>query len=468
MKTLMLVLILFISVVGLNSCSNTGNGELVGVSNREAWYEAQPYGMLFIQGGSYNMGPDDQDVPWAMTAETKTVTLPPFWMDETEITNNEYRQFVEWVRDSIAAKLLGAQLEQYLITENEAGEEVNPPFINWEEKIKWEDPEQKEILNEMFLPEHERFYRRKELDTRKLNFEYFWIDLRQAAKKYDFNNEARRAWNADENKYDGEVTDYNYKSPTKGQRIQVKDRSSYIVRDFVNIYPDTLCWVSDFTYSFNEPYVNYFWHPAFDNYPVVGITWRQARAFCVWRTQLLNGFFASMGETYVQDYRLPTESEWEYAARGGLKGAMYPWGGYYTQNYKGCYIANFKPMRGNYSADGGIYSLVVANNDPNEWGLYDMGGNVSEWTNNAFDESAYSWTDDLSPDYTYEALPDDPPVRKRKIIRGGSWKDISYYMQCGTRSFEYQDTAKSYIGFRCVRAYLGRDFNDGGSGSQVY
>ncbi|PIP54592.1 MAG: gliding motility-associated lipoprotein [Bacteroidetes bacterium CG23_combo_of_CG06-09_8_20_14_all_32_9] len=469
MKTLLLVLLMLLAIIGLNSCSNTGNGELVGVPNREEWFEPQPYGMLFITGGSYNMGPDDQDVPWAMTAETKTVSIAPFWMDETEITNNEYRQFVYWVRDSIAYKLLGAELEQFLITENDYGEEINPPFINWDERIKWDDAEQREILNEMFLPEQERFYRRKELDTRKLNFEYFWIDLRQAAKKYDFKDEARRAWNSEENKYDGDVTDYNYKSPTKGQKIQIKDRSSYIVRDVVNIYPDTLCWISDFTYSFNEPMANYFWHPAYDHYPVVGVSWRQARAFCVWRTQLLNsGFIQLMEETPFQDYRLPTESEWEYAARGGLKGAMYPWGGYYTQNYKGCYIANFKPLRGNYAADGGIYTLIVASNDPNEWGLYDMGGNVSEWTNNAFDESAYSWTDDLNPDYTYEALPDDPPVRKRKIIRGGSWKDISYYMQCGTRSYEYQDSAKSYIGFRCVRHYLGRDFNDASSGSQVY
>ncbi len=470
MKTFVQILFLFLATIGLNSCSNSGNGELVGVTDRTDWFEPQPYGMLFIQSGSYNMGPDDQDVPWAMTAETKTVTVAPFWMDETEITNNEYRQFVYWVRDSMAYKLVGAQLEQYLKTENDYGEEINPPLINWEEKLRWDDQEQREILNELFLPEHERFYRRKELDVRKLNFEYFWIDLRQAAKKYDFDGEARRAWNYDENKYDGDVTDYNYKSATKGQRIQIKDRSSYIVRDVVNVYPDTLCWISDFTYSFNEPMANaYFWHVAYDNYPVVGVTWRQARAFCIWRTQLLNSYFLeAMGEPYVQDYRLPTESEWEYASRGGLKGSMYPWGGYYTQNYKGCYIANFKPMRGNYTADGGIYPLVVANNDPNEWGLYDMGGNVAEWTNNAFDESAYSWTDDLNPDYQYEALPDDPPVRKRKIIRGGSWKDISYYMQCGTRTYEYQDSAKSYIGFRCVRSFLGRDFNDGGSGSQVY
>jgi|YNPMSStandDraft_1061717.scaffolds.fasta_scaffold01762_8 formylglycine-generating enzyme required for sulfatase activity len=470
MRILLTGLLFSIFLLNFYSCSKKGKGELVGVLNRESWYEPQPYGMVFIPAGSYNMGPDDQDVAWAMTAETKTVTVAPFWMDETEITNNEYRQFVFWVRDSIAYKLLGAQLEQYLITQNEYGEDVNPPFINWEQKIRWNEQEQREILNEMFLPEQERFYRRKEIDVRKLNFEYYRIDLKQASKKYEFNKETRRAWNFDENKYDGEVTDFNYKSPTKGQRIPVKDRSSYIIKDVVNVYPDTLCWMSDFTYSYNEPMAKaYFWHPAYDNYPVVGVSWRQARAFCVWRTELLNSYYLeSMGEPFVQEYRLPTESEWEYAARGGLKGNMYPWGGYYTTNYKGCYVANFKPMRGSYTPDGGIYMLVVAHFDPNEYGLYDMGGNVSEWTSNAFEEAAYSYTDDLNPDYSYEALPDDFPVRKRKVIRGGSWKDISWYMQCGTRSYEYQDSAKSYIGFRCVRSYLGRDFRDGSEGSQVY
>jgi formylglycine-generating enzyme len=54
-------------------------------------------------------------------------------------------------------------------------------------------------------------------------------------------------------------------------------------------------------------------------------------------------------------------------------------------------------------------------------------------------------------------LASDPPALKRKVIRGGSWKDIGFYMQVGTRTYEYQDTAKSYVGFRCVRSYLGRD-----------
>jgi len=111
---------------------------------------------------------------------------------------------------------------------------------------------------------------------------------------------------------------------------------------------------------------------------------------------------------------------------------------------------------------------MVGSYQPNQYGLYDMAGNVAEWTSNAYDESAYDFTHDLNPDYAYDAHPDDPPVKKRKVIRGGSWKDVALYMQNGARTYEYQDTAKSYIGFRCVREYLGRDRADGTSYSNVY
>jgi formylglycine-generating enzyme required for sulfatase activity len=84
-----------------------------------------------------------------------------------------------------------------------------------------------------------------------------------------------------------------------------------------------------------------------------------------------------------------------------------------------------------------------------------MAGNVSEWTANAYDESAYTFMHDMNPDYKYNAKPTDPPALKRKVIRGGSWKDIGFFLQVGQRSFEYQDTTKSYIGFRNVRSYLG-------------
>src|SRR5690349_9467467 len=90
------VLLLFLA-----SCGGGNKGQLVGVQPREKWYQADPYGMVYIPGGAYTMGPSDQDVPYALTAQGKTVTIPPFYMDNTEITNNEYRQFVYWVRDSL-------------------------------------------------------------------------------------------------------------------------------------------------------------------------------------------------------------------------------------------------------------------------------------------------------------------------------------------------------------------------------
>ena len=411
----------FIALI-LSSCGGGNRGQLVGAQGRERWYQPDPYGMVYIPSGSYNMGPGDQDVPYAAVAQSKSVSVHAFYMDNTEISNNEYRQFVEWVRDSLAHRLIGGD---HLIDEGEYGER-----INWRKKIKWEDEENVETLAELYLPESERYYRRKEIDSRKMNFEYYWIDLQEAAQRV--------------NREQGKT-----------------DRSVFVKKDVIPVYPDTLAWIHDFSYSFNDPITNmYFWHPSYDDYPVVGVNWKQARAFSIWRTQLFNSYLLENGETFVQDFRLPTESEWEYAARGGFDLSPYPWGGPYIRNSRGCFLGNFKPMRGNYMDDGGFYAVKVTSYWPNEYGLYNMAGNVSEWTSNAFDESAYNFSHDLNPDYTYEAKDADPPVLKRKVIRGGSWKDVGYFLQTGTRSYEYQDTSKCYVGFRCVMSFMGRDKSD--------
>lgn len=401
--------------------------------------------MVMIPGRSFNMGPSDQDIT-GVTAPTRTVDLASFWMDDTEITNNEYRQFVYWVRDSIARDLLSQKFPEFKPATTRRGEPIDPPIQNWNLKINWRKADYAAELEKLYYDKSERIFGKRELDVRKLNYNYYWVDLQQAARR-------QNAYDFAQQKYTGNVYDIN------GKVAPIQNRSSFVMSEAVNIYPDTLVWIRDFTYSFNEPWAKmYFSHPGFDDYPVVGVSWKQAKAFCMWRTNLKNKSLSDKGDYAVQDYRLPSEAEWELAARGGLDNSMYPWGGYYTRSKTGCFLANFKPMRGNYSDDGGKATLKVATYEPNGYGLYDMAGNVAEWTITAYDESTYNFMHDMNPNFEYNALPDDPPTMKRKVIRGGSWKDIAYYIQVGTRTFEYQDTAKSYVGFRCVRSSIGEEF----------
>ena len=434
------------SIIGFTSCNkSSSNGELIGVQNRAKWSETQPYGMVYVRRGSFNIGSSDEDASMS-GVPTKTVSNDAFWMDDTEITNNEYRQFVQWVKDSIARKMLGDQYPEFLITEDREGNPIDPPNINWRERIDWEDPDFQMAMEDMYISENERFFGKKEIDTRKLFYEYWWIDLQQAAKRSN-------SYNFETQRYDGNV--YN----ALGELEPIENRSSFIMQNQVNVYPDTLCWIRDFTYSYNEPWATrYFWHPGFDDYPLVGVTWEQARAFSNWRTKIQTDFMSSKGEPSLQAYRLPSEVEWEYAARGGKSFSMYPWGGYYTRDDEGVFLANFKPLRGNYVDDGGIASMKVGSYNSNEYGLYDMSGNVGEWTETAYDEAGDNYFNDLNPTFNYNAKPDDPPVMKRKVVRGGSWKDIAHFIQTSTRSFEYQDTTKSYIGFRCVRSTFGGEF----------
>lgn len=455
MKKLLVLSLIAFTLVG---CTSTNQGELVGVRKKsKQFYQPDPYGMVFVPMGSYTMGVGGQDVASGQLTQPKTISVSSFFMDETEITNNEYREFVYWVRDSIARTILGeVQPDVYLISENpKTGEVYDPPYLNWEEQIEWnsEDQDIREALEDMYLPAHERFFNRKEIDTRKLFYEYFWVDLQAAAKK-EYRNDA------------------DFRNAGLANRPQgMTDRSAYIKREKINVYPDTLAWLHDYAYSFNDPLTEkYFWHPAYDNYPVVGVNWSQAKAFCIWRTEKLNNFLKSQkGEIVVSEFRLPTEAEWEWAARGGNHLNPYPWGGPYTRNERGCFLANFKPLRGNYIADGGLTTLVVGHYPPNDWGLYDMAGNVAEWTNSAFDPSSYNLSWDMNPNYTYNAAENDPPIMKRKVVRGGSWKDIAYYLEVTTRSYEYQDTAKCYIGFRCVQPYLGVNKGDNpAKASRVY
>ena len=391
------------------SGSLPNDGQLHGVAPGSRWSLTKPPGMVYIPPGTFHMGPSDEDVNYAYTARNKQVSISGFWMDATEITNNEYRQFTNWVRDSIGAKLMG------FVKQGSDGNE----YIDWTKAktIKWGDKATIEKIEAIIVTPENRIFGKKELDANKIV-------------------------------YQSEV--FNFKAAAQNRDATVP-RSAFIVKQQIPVYPDSLCWIRDFAYSYNEPMAKkYFNHPAYGNYPVVGVNWKQATAFCEWRTNFLNSFLESKKRTAESDFRLPTEAQWEYAARGGRSQAPYPWGGPYLRNKKGCLLANFKPGRGNYPEDGGLYTVRADAYWPNDFGLYNMAGNVAEWTSSLYYEGSYNFQHDMNPDVRYTAKDSDPPRMKRKVIRGGSWKDVGYFLQTGTRAYEYQDTAKSYIGFRCV------------------
>jgi len=406
------LLLLFLAVVAA-SCGQKETGQLLGVVERPSWKGINPYGMVYVPSGVVTVGSGDEDLGRNMVSRPKSISIQGFFMDETEITNNEYRQFVQWVSDSLAHEELG------LYAEDDGNSDKQ--MIDWEEPIDWE--ESSEELEGLYYQGNERFSGRRELDVSKLVFEYQWMDWQRAA--HDRNS----------------------------------NRTSFLRKEKVKVYPDTLCWIRDYAYSYNEPMTrNYFWHPAFDEYPVVGVNWKMAKGFSYWRSKIWDMYNDEGINT--EDFRLPTEHEWEYAARGGHENAPYPWGAYYTRNAKGCLLANFKPGRGNYPEDGGLYTVKADGYYPNDYGLYNMAGNVAEWTETAFFENSYTFMHDLNSDIRYDAKEEDAKTAKRKVIRGGSWKDVAYYMQTNTRTFEYQDTTKCYIGFRCVLTFLGRSIND--------
>ena len=237
---------------------------------------------------------------------------------------------------------------------------------------------------------------------------------------------------------------------------QTIERPLSSLYDFLNtyivpVYPDTTCWVNDFPNANNEAYMRlYFSSPSYNDYPVVGVTWEQAKAFCAWRTEyLLRGLGAQA--RYIQRYRLPTEIEWEYAARG-KEGNPFPWSGKDMTNDKGCFYANFKPDEGNYTEDGNLITSQVGIYGANSNGLFDMAGNVAEWTSTVYTEAGVAAMSDVNPQLSYDAAKEDPYVLKRKSVRGGSWKDPVSYIRSAWRTWEYQNQPRSFIGFRCVRS----------------
>ena len=436
-----------------SSCGKGGQGELVGVYNRRIKNNRVPLGMVYIPPGRTLIGMSDEDIENNQAAPSRMVSFSSFYMDQTEISNAEYRQFVEWVKDSVAVTMLGPTGAPTLFMKAPAAT-AGGATLSSERNIDWRKVGNGSILwnskkggygaklADMYYTGDDALPGRKEIDVRKLKYAYSKVSFDLAKEGRNDPTKKRKDF------IESHVDD---PDPTKPNEYPS-----------VAVYPDTMVWKMDYSYSQNDPMVKtYFNHPSYDNYPVVGVSWDQAKAFCVWRTRFYESVAAQrkLPINSRPEYDLPTDAQFEYAARGGNVKTKYPWGGPYVRNTKGCMQANFKVGRGNYSDDGGLYTVNVRSYFPNDYGLYNMAGNVAEWTVTAYNQSAAPMLLDFNPNFTYVAKPSDSKYLKRKVVRGGSWKDIGFFLQNSVATYEYQDQSRSYIGFRCVSSYPGTDIN---------
>ncbi len=203
--------------------------------------------------------------------------------------------------------------------------------------------------------------------------------------------------------------------------------------DVSYLMPDRSVWVEDGLHDLIR-YETYFFSNEFLEYPVVAVNWYQAALFAAWA-----------------DMRLPSEAEWEFAAKSGISGRFFPWDGESAMRQDGSFRANFRQADGIYDEDGHLIMAPVGSFSANDFGLYDMAGNVSEWVQDSWspaysmlggDEQAFSF---VSPTYNN--------IREiRKIHRGGSWKSSEFFIGSGVRNFSNKHRASTAIGFRIARS----------------
>lgn len=300
----------------------------------------------------------------------------------------------------------------------------------------------------------------------------------------------------------------NYDTQDSATLAMYPTKEDYIA----SIEPNQKVWRSEL--AFNDPYEEqYLRYPGFRYFPVVGVSWVQATSYAKWRTNKINESLSrqamengyepdstwlasQQAETEIRlpietgivlpDYRLPSEAEWEYAAQA-LIGAqwldelqthqrLYPWDGHSLRNpygkEMGYFLANFKRGRGDYAGiagklnDGAMITAYIYEYPPNDYGLYNMAGNVNEWVMDIYRPFSFQDMDDLNPmrrdGFLDEIGQYDPATQlvtdKTRVYKGGSWKDVAYWLSPGTRRYLDQDSATATIGFRCAMIRAGANY----------
>ncbi|MBV2227355.1 MULTISPECIES: SUMF1/EgtB/PvdO family nonheme iron enzyme [Sphingobacterium] len=398
-------LLLVFAITGCNSSNNFYKAPKVSAF-RGGKLPAPP-GMVYIPSGTilFKGSLDSGNVG-------KNVSLSAFFIDETEVTNKQYRQFVNWVADSIAVTDYLQDDQYFLDIASESGEGRR---INWK-KVRSISPiwmSSDPTIAERIAPMLEMKGSTRALNPEVIKYRFSFLKTKGNLKK----------------EY---VTD----------TVSVVTAEDIWSRDFPNAQLTSLD-------------ANYFTHQSFDYYPVVGVSWRQARAYSDWRGKemMANLMKNSYLSGYQLTFSLPTEAQWQYAAEGKIDPRDTIAGTKMTidgNDGKEKLAVNYKQGEGTYSRDGATFTLPVKSYTPNKFGVYNMAGNVSEWTLDAYSPSAVAFVNDLNPVLLYDADEQDADALKRKVVRGGSWKDNGEQLNSETRNYSVDYEPHSYIGFRCV------------------
>jgi formylglycine-generating enzyme required for sulfatase activity len=458
-----LTLLLFLHVTGYSQQRQAVHSE----KEWTAFIRKYTGSMLYIPGGAFTLGNSGavtagkEDTTLLLCNPVRTVKVNDLYLCSHEVTNAEYREFVQWVRDSMALELLATAYDTSYYS-NKAKKR-----LNWDKRPEiWKmyrsvagmemyDTAKARALSSLFLKDSSRAGKAL-WDTKKFAYSYHLKDKLLSTPWYP-------------------------------------DRFAFVADSLISIqvYPDTLVSDREFpVYRYGEPMLDlYFWHPARDDYPVIGVNWQQANAYCRWRTQQIqNAILVFDGGHTDPDmtwpiFRLPTEAEWEHAASAivdpestgvGKKylkrhpntQPLYPWEGNSLKGAKGKWMANFgrildqnghllKDYDESNDYDDGFYPGRIRLFPPNGFGLYDMAGNVAEWTSDkAVIDTTLTNTD--TKDSTMLILNDMRLLKSGnnlRIVKGGSWATGPVYLQIGVREAYAEDKCSSKVGFRVAMTY---------------